>query len=134
MGKPTAVARRGANGEVEYEMRPDERVEKLSGDAGHNATVKSTRYKTFSRQAEQQAKDAALNELHSREGAEAQARTKAMYGAGSSYSPSGQGTSTHTAGNPGQNDTQADGDVDLGSSDTTQRRRGGYRRGSGIRI
>ena len=133
MGKPTAVARRGANGEVEYEMRNDERWEKLSKDAGTNATGQSRGYK-WSRQAEQRAKDTALKELHSREEADAQARTAAMYGAASSYSPSGQGTSTYTEGNPGQNDTQADGDVDLGSSDTTQRRRGGYRRGSGIRI
>ena len=134
MGKPTAVARRGAKGEVEYEMSPDPRVQQLSKDSGTNATINSTRYKIFSRQSEQRAKDAALNELHSREEAEVQARTSAMYGAASSYSPSGQGTSTYTEGNPGQNDTQADGGVDLGSSDTTQRRRGGYRRGAGIRI
>lgn len=133
MGKPTAVARRGANGAVEYEMRNDARLEKLARDSG-NSTLQSNRYKSYSRQSEQRAKDAALKELHAREGAEAQARTQAMYGSASSYSPSGQGTSTHTAGNPGQNDTQADGDVDLGSSDTTLRRRGGYRRDAGIRI
>ena len=133
MGKPTAVARRGVNGAVEYEMR-NEHLEKLSKDGGTNSTIQSTRYKTFSRQAEQRAKDAALNELHSREGAEAQARTKAMYGAASSYSPSGKGTSTYTEGNPGQGDNQSQGDVELSTSDTTLRRRGGYRRDSGLRI
>ena len=132
MGKPTAVARRGANGEVEYEMR-NEPLEKLSKDWGTTATGQSRGYK-WSRQSEQRAKAAALNELHSREEAEAQARTAAMYGAASSYSPSGQGTSTYTEGNPGQSDSQSQGDVDLSTSDTTRRRRGGYRRDAGISI
>ena len=37
-------------------------------------------------------------------------------------------------GNPGQDDNQSQGDVDLSTSDTTLRRKGGYRRDSGIRI
>lgn len=133
MGKPTAVARRGANGEVEYEVRPDERGERLSKVADTPTTVKSTGY-AWSRQAEQRAKDIALKELHSREESEVQARTKEMYGGASSSSHRGQGTSTYTEGNPGQGDSQSQGDVDLSTSDTTLRRRGGYRRDAGIRI
>ena len=133
MGKPTAVARRGANGEVEYEVRPDERLEKLSKDGKTPTTTKSIGY-AAARQAEQRAKDTALKELYSREESEVQARTKEMYGAASGSSPSGQGTSTYTEGNPGQGDSQSQGDVDLSTSDTTLRRRGGYSRDSGIRI
>lgn len=129
MGKPTAVARRGANGEVEYEVR-NPLAEQLQKDFGKSSVVPYTIIGT--RQRTQQAKDAALNELHAREEAEAQARTKAMYGAASSHS--GQGTSTYTEGNPGQGDNQSQGDVDLSTSDTTSRRRGGYRRDSGLRI
>lgn len=130
MGKPTAVARRGAKGEVEYEVR-NEQLEQLAKASGHSNVVQAMNH-SYSRQATQRAKDAALRELYSREEAEIQARTKAMYGAASS--PSGHGTSTHTEGNPGQNDTQSDGAVDLSTSDTTLRRRGGYRRDGGIRI
>lgn len=130
MGKPTAVARRGANGEVEYEVH-NPQAEQLQKASGKSSVVR-TYTSIGTRQRTQQAKDAALNELHAREEAEAQARTKAMYGAASSHS--GQGTSTYTEGNPGQGDNQSQGDVDLSTSDTTSRRRGGYRRDSGLRI
>lgn len=130
MGKPTAVARRGANGEVEYEVH-NPQAEQLQKASGKSSVVR-TYTSIGTRQRTQQAKDAALNELHAREEAETQARTKAMYGAASSHS--GQGTSTYTEGNPGQGDNQSQGDVDLSTSDTTSRRRGGYRRDSGLRI
>lgn len=130
MGKPTAVARRGANGKVEYEVR-NEQVEQLAKASGHSTVTRSVA-RLASSQSTQRAKDAALKELYSREEAEVQARTTAMYGAASS--PSVQGTSTYTEGNPGQDDSQSQGDVDLSTSDTTRRRRGGYRRDVGISI
>lgn len=84
------------------------------------------------RQAQEQAVNAALRE------AEQAARTKTeeLYASvggvsGESY---GRGTSSYTGGNPGQGDVQSQGDVDLSTSDTTLRRRGGYRRDAGIRI
>lgn len=55
-------------------------------------------------------------------------------GGGLSISTNGQGSSSYTEGNPGQDDSQSHGDVDLSTSDTTLRRRGGYRRDAGIRI
>lgn len=66
----------------------------------------------------------------------ARAKTAELYASvggvpGEAY---GRGTSSYTEGNPGQGDVQSQGDVDLSTSDTTLRRRGGYRRDSGIRI
>lgn len=55
-------------------------------------------------------------------------------GGGISINTNGQGSSSYTEGNPGQDDSQSQGDVDLSTSDTTLRRRGGYRRDAGIRI
>ena len=55
-------------------------------------------------------------------------------GGGVSINTNGQSSSSYTEGNPGQDDSQSQGDVDLSTSDTTLRRRGGYRRDSGIRI
>lgn len=53
---------------------------------------------------------------------------------GASTSTNGYGSSTYTEGSPGQGDNQSQGDVDLSTSDTTLRRRGSYRRDSGISI
>lgn len=55
-------------------------------------------------------------------------------GGGLSISTDGRGNSSYTEGNPGQDDSQSQGDVDLSTSDTTLRRRGGYRRDAGVRI
>ena len=66
----------------------------------------------------------------------ARAKTAELYSSvgGVPTEASGRGTSSYTEGNPGQGDVQSQGDVDLSTSDTTIRRRGGYRRDSGIRI
>lgn len=53
---------------------------------------------------------------------------------GGGVSTNGYGTNTYIEGNPGQGDNQSQGDVDLSTSETTLRRRGGYRRDSGLRI
>ena len=55
-------------------------------------------------------------------------------GGGASISTDGRGSIAYVEGNPGQGDSQSQGDVDLSTSDTTLRRRGGYRRDAGIRI
>lgn len=55
-------------------------------------------------------------------------------GGGANINTNGHGSSSYTDGNPGQDDNQSQGDVDLSTSDTTLRRRGGYRRDAGIRI
>lgn len=55
-------------------------------------------------------------------------------GGGITINTNGQGSTSYTEGNPGQDDNQSQGDVDLSTSDTTLRRRGGYRRDAGIRI
>lgn len=89
---------------------------------------------------------AALNRLHASEEAAIRQKTESIKAglggiAGStSVSTSGTGagyasaTNTTAAGNPGQSDTQSQGDVDLSTSDNTARRKAGYRRDSGIRI
>ena len=53
---------------------------------------------------------------------------------GATTSTNGYGSNTHIEGNPGQGDNQSQSDVDLSTSDTTRRRRGGYRHDSGITI
>lgn len=55
-------------------------------------------------------------------------------GGGANINTNSQGSSSYTEGNPGQGDSQSQGDVDLSTSDTAPRRRGGYRRDGGIRI
>lgn len=55
-------------------------------------------------------------------------------GGGISINTNGQGSTSYTEGNPGQDDNHSQGDVDLSTSDTTRRRRGGYRRDAGISI
>lgn len=55
-------------------------------------------------------------------------------GGGITINTNGQGSTSYTEGNPGQGDNQSQGEVDLSTSDTTLRRRGGYRRDAGIRI
>lgn len=67
----------------------------------------------------------------------AQAKTASLAasaGGGANINTNSQGSSSYTEGNPGQGDSQSHGDVELSTSDTTLRRRGGYRRDGGIRI
>ena len=85
------------------------------------------------RQAREQAAAAALSAAE-KAAAQKTAELANSAGGGVSINTNGQGSSSYTEGNPGQDDSQSQGDVDLSTSDTTLRRRGGYRRDAGIRI
>ena len=85
------------------------------------------------RQAREQAAAAALSAAE-KAAQEKTASLAASVGGGASTTTNGYGSNTYIEGNPGQADNQSQGDVDLSTSDTTLRRRGGYRRDSGIRI
>ena len=94
-------------------------------------------FKQFSasqeRKAQEQAAAAALSAAE-KAAAQKTAELANSAGGGVSINTNGQGSSSYTEGNPGQDDSQSQGDVDLSASDTTLRRRGGYRRDGGIRI
>ena len=85
------------------------------------------------RQAQEQAAAAALSAAE-KAAAERTAELASSAGGGTSISTNEQGSIAYVEGNPGQGDSQSQGDVDLSTSDTTLRRRGGYRRDAGIRI
>ena len=85
------------------------------------------------RQAQEQAAAAAMSAAE-KAAAQKTAELANSAGGGVSINTNGQGSSSYTEGNPGQDDSQSQGDVDLSTSDTTLRRRGGYRRDSGLRI
>ena len=85
------------------------------------------------RQAQEQAAAAALSAAE-KAAAQKTAELANSAGGGITIDTNGQGSTSYTEGNPGQDDSQSQGDVDLSTSDTTLRRRGGYRRDAGIRI
>lgn len=85
------------------------------------------------RQAQEQAAAAALSAAE-KAASQKTAELANSAGGGISINTNGQGSTSYTEGNPGQDDNQSQGDVDLSTSDTTLRRRGGYRRDAGIRI
>ena len=86
------------------------------------------------RQAQEQAAAAAAMSAAEKAAAQKTAELANSAGGGASIKANGDGYSAYTKGNPGQDDSQSQGDVDLSTSDTTLRRRGGYRRDSGLRI
>ena len=86
------------------------------------------------RQEQEQAAAAAAMSAAEKAAQEKTAALAASAGGGASTSTNGYGSNTYIEGNPGQGDNQSQGDVDLSTSDTTLRRRGGYRRDSGLRI
>ena len=87
------------------------------------------------RDAEAKAKaDAAALSAEEQAAAKKTAELANSAGGGANINTNGQGSSSYTEGNPGQGDSQSHGDVDLSTSDTTLRRRGGYRRDAGISI
>uniref|UniRef100_A0A7M2QNT3 Uncharacterized protein n=1 Tax=feces metagenome TaxID=1861841 RepID=A0A7M2QNT3_9ZZZZ len=143
MGKPTATARRGANGEVEYEIR-NEPIETLArqfagGPPGQNGVAERIQARGASGKKVDAAKESALQELYARETSEIQGRTASLGGvrggnAQANITTNASTSSSRTAANPGQGDTQSQGDPDLSTSDNTARRRAGYRRDNGIRI
>lgn len=85
------------------------------------------------RQAQEQAAAAALSAAE-QAAAKKTAELANSAGGGANINTNSQGSSSYTEGNPGQDDIQSQGDVDLSTSDTTLRRRGGYRRNAGLRI
>ena len=85
------------------------------------------------RQAQEQAAAAAMSAAE-KAAAQKTAELANSAGGGVSINTNSQGSASYTEGNPGQDDSQSQGDVDLSTSDTTLRRRGGYRRDSGLRI
>lgn len=87
----------------------------------------------LARQAQEQADAAALS-VAEKVASQKTAELANSAGGGININTNGQGSSSYTEGNPGQGDSQSQGDVDLSTSDTTLRRRGGYRRDAGIRI
>lgn len=94
-------------------------------------------FKQFQASREQQEREkAAAAALSAAEKAAAQktAELANSAGGGTNIKTNGQGSTSYTEGNPGQGGSQSQGDVDLSTSDTTLRRRGGYRRDAGIRI
>lgn len=132
------TARRGENGEVEYDY-PEAKVPGNGIPQGLEPIMRSV----YNGSPEgRRAKEKALGELLSSEEAAARNTTSAVSGGVGNVSgqPAGGSIATTTTqtqapeGNPGMGDTGANADIDLSTSDTTIRRKAGYRRDSGIRI
>ena len=103
-----------------------------SQDPVAQRVFKRTRVR-YEQQEQERAAAAALSAAE-RASQEKTASLAASAGGGVAATTNGRGSNTYIEGNPGQADNQSQGDVDLSTSDTTLRRRGGYRRDSGIRI
>lgn len=121
MGKVSA--RRGEDGNVVYDRT----------DMSGNAVNPDMMNKSMAKE-----EDKALSGLYERETAEIQARSAALAGTGVTTNASGSSGSgagnAPVQGNPGLGDEEANGDIDLSTSDTTARRKAGYRRDNGVRI
>ena len=103
------------------------------GGAEGNIMTRHLRKAKAEREAKAQADTAALSAAE-QAAAKKTAELANSAGGGANINTNGQGSSSYTEGNPGQDDNQSQGDVDLSTSDTTFRRRGGYTRDNGIRI
>lgn len=131
--KGKATARRGENGEVVYDMHREE-------VSNNPATWPRALYRSL--QTPSAARTVALKELLRSEEAAAKSNTTSLSGGAGNVSGQHTGGSVATTatqtqateGNPGMGDTGANADIDLSTSDTTIRRKAGYRRDSGIRI
>lgn len=125
MGKVSA--RRGEDGNVVYDRT----------DLNGNAITEGKQFGSNARYWKDQ-EESALSGLHARETAEIQGRSAALAGTGVTTNASGSSGSgagnAPVQGNPGLGDEEANGDIDLSTSDTTARRKAGYRRDNGIRI
>lgn len=126
MGKVSA--RRGEDGNVVYDRT----------DMSGNGVTPDMMNNSMARKHWAKEEDKALSGLYERETAEIQARTAALAGTGVTTNASGSSGSgagnAPVQGNPGLGDEEANGDIDLSTSDTTARRKAGYRRDNGIRI
>lgn len=129
----TATARRGENGEVVYDMHRQE-------VSNNPATWPQALYRSLHK--DSAARKDALNDLLRSEEAAAKNNTTSLSGGAGNVSGQHTGGSVATTatqtqateGNPGMGDPEANADIDLSTSDTTARRKAGYRRDSGLRI
>lgn len=139
--KGNTTARRGKNGEVEYDIDYPKFSDPTNPNGG-NPRVEAIFRRVYNGSPEvKRAKEKALGELLRSEEAAVRNTTSELSGAGNvSGQPTGGSVATTTTqtqapeGNPGMGDTGANADIDLSTSDTTTRRKAGYRRDSGIRI
>lgn len=133
MGSARLQAVRAAG---DNEQEAPVQTETGGSENGQGNVVKSFMRKSQARrEAEAKAQaDAAALSAAEQAAAQKTAELANSAGGGISINTNGQGNISYTEGNPGQDDNQSQGDVDLSTSDTTLRRRGGYRRDAGIRI
>lgn len=131
MGTGKVTARRGADGTIQYDTEPGP----LNPDG-----AASGKRKAFYNQELEKGKASARAELYSSEEAAIRSKTSALSatvggltGTGAGYSNASSETRVPES-NPGISDSDSQGDIDLSTSDTTARRKAGYRRDSGIRI
>lgn len=138
MGTGKVTARRGADGTVEYDT--SQVAFGRSATGGGSATGRGLASSSLYKKNLENGKAAALAELQGSEEAAIRSKTSALAatvggvtGTGAGYS-NASSTSRVPEGNPGISDPESQGDIDLSTSDTTARRKAGYRRNNGIRI
>ena len=131
MGTGKITARRGADGAVEYDgAMPGKDI------AARASGIPKSLYNEFAASG----KDAALAELRSSEEAAIRGKTSALAATVGGLTGTDAGYSNASSearvpdSNPGISAPDSQGDIDLSTSDTTARRKAGYRRDSGIRI
>lgn len=132
-GLQARQGRRSAGGQSKPEPATSQGLDNSIGEGTTSGRMWRLGKSQQERQAQEQAAAAALSAAE-KAAQEKTAALAASAGGGASTTTNGYGSSTYTEGNPGQGDDQSQGDVDLSTSDTTLRRRGGYRRDSGMRI
>lgn len=131
MGTGKVTARRGADGTIQYDADSGPAAGIGASSGMHQAIYKKNLEK---------GKEAALAELYSSEEAAVRSKTSALAATVGGLTGTGAGYSNASSearvpeGNPGISDPDSQGDIDLSTSDTTARRKAGYRRDSGIRI
>lgn len=131
MGTGKVTARRGADGSIQYDTESGPTTGIGASSGMRNAIAKKNLEK---------GKEAALAELYSSEEAAIRSKTAALSGSVGGLTGTSAGYSNASSearvpeSNPGISDPDSQGDIDLSTSDTTARRKAGYRRDSGIRI
>lgn len=131
MGTGKVTARRGADGTIQYDTSQGLQYANNAPSGIRNAIAKKNLEK---------GKEAALAELYSSEEAAVRSKTSALAATVGGLTGTGAGYSNASSearvpeSNPGISDPDSQGDIDLSTSDTTARRKAGYRRDNGIRI
>ena len=132
MGTGKVTARRGADGSIQYDTE--------SGPTTGVGASPGMRNAAAAKRNLDKGKEAALAELYSSEEAAVRSKTSALAATVGGLTGTGAGYSNASSearvpeSNPGISDPDSQGDIDLSTSDTTARRKAGYRRDSGIRI